>query len=122
MSPADLLAYLIGWHEQVLSWLAFADAGRAPDFPANGYRWNQLGELAQNFYDRHRSLPFGERTQRLIQLQSTVLQEVTARSEADLYGTGWYGKWTKGRMIQRNTASPYDNARARLRRWLKTQS
>lgn len=26
-----------------------------------------------------------------------------------------------GRMIQFNTASPYENARGRLRKWLKTQ-
>ncbi|EQB9714967.1 ClbS/DfsB family four-helix bundle protein, partial [Yersinia enterocolitica] len=30
-------------------------------------------------------------------------------------------KWTMGRMIQFNTASPYANARGRLRKWLKTK-
>ncbi|MFE3838233.1 ClbS/DfsB family four-helix bundle protein [Pseudogemmobacter sonorensis] len=31
----------------------------------------------------------------------------------------WYGKWTKGRMIQFNSTSPYANARGRIRKWLR---
>ncbi|MNK06664.1 hypothetical protein D3C87_245630 [compost metagenome] len=37
----------------------------------------------------------------------------------ELYETTWYEKWTMGRMIQFNTASPYNNARGRIRKWKK---
>ena len=47
---------------------------------------------------------------------------IEARSNDDLYGRPWYEKWTMGRMIQFNTASPYANARGRVRKWLKTKS
>lgn len=50
MSPADLVAYLIGWNELVLSWHEQRARGIEPDFPAPGYAWNDLGSLAQQFY------------------------------------------------------------------------
>ncbi|WP_263118825.1 ClbS/DfsB family four-helix bundle protein [Cellulomonas sp. RIT-PI-Y] len=50
MSPSDLVAYLIGWFEQVLSWHEDRGAGNEPDFPATGYAWNELGALAEEFY------------------------------------------------------------------------
>nr|WP_275967472.1 ClbS/DfsB family four-helix bundle protein [Aureimonas sp. SA4125] len=49
-----------------------------------------------------------------------LIATITARSDEELYGSAWYAKWTKGRMIQFNTSSAYANARARLRVWLKT--
>lgn len=37
----------------------------------------------------------------------------------ELYGANWYEKYTAGRMIQFNTASPYKNARSGIRAWLR---
>ena len=48
------------------------------------------------------------------------MSSIETRSNNDLYGRLWYGKWTMGRMIQFNTSSPYTHARGRLRKWLKT--
>jgi len=41
---------------------------------------------------------------------------IQSRDNADLYECPWYEHWTIGRMIQFNTASPYDNARGRLQK------
>ncbi|HIE6756534.1 TPA: colibactin self-protection protein ClbS, partial [Escherichia coli] len=40
-------------------------------------------------------------------------------SNDELYGKPWYNKWTRGRMIQFNTASPYKNASGRLNKLQK---
>lgn len=50
MSAADLLAYLLGWQALVLKWHRLEREGLPIDFPDTGYRWNQLGLLAQKFY------------------------------------------------------------------------
>jgi hypothetical protein len=41
------------------------------------------------------------------------------KTNIQLYGVTWYEKWTLGRMIQFNTASPYQNAVGRIRKWKK---
>lgn len=121
MSPADLVAYLIGWNELVLKWLDRDDRGEAVDFPETGFKWNELGPLAQKFYADHDALDWPERLERLRTVKEQLVSTISNRSDDELYGKGWYGKWTKGRMIQFNTASPYANARARIRKWLKAQ-
>src|SRR5690606_18249190 len=50
MSVHDLVAYLVGWNELVLKWHAAMRAGVPVDFPETGYKWNDLGRLAEKFY------------------------------------------------------------------------
>ncbi|TNM65522.1 ClbS/DfsB family four-helix bundle protein [Aliirhizobium smilacinae] len=121
MSPADLVAYLIGWNELVLKWLDRDDRGGKVDSPETGFKWNELGLLAEKFYADYDALDWPERLERLGAVKELLVSTISARSNDELYGKGWYGKWTKGRMIQFNTSSPYANARARIRKWLKAQ-
>lgn len=121
MSPADLVAYLLGWNELVLKWLGRDDRGAAVDFPETGFRWNDLGPLAQKFYTDYQSLEWQDLLARLTAANARLVATISERRQDELYGRPWYGKWTKGRMIQFNTSSPYANARGRIRRWLKDQ-
>ena len=122
MSPADLVAYLVGWNELVLKWLDQADRGAAVDFPETDFKWNELGLLAQKFYADYQSLSYQDLLDRLAAAKESLIKTISARSDEELYGVAWYGKWTKGRMIQFNTSSPYANARGRIRKWLRSQS
>ncbi|SDG66885.1 MULTISPECIES: ClbS/DfsB family four-helix bundle protein [unclassified Duganella] len=119
MSPADLVAYLLGWNTLVLSWLERDDRGLPVDFPETGFKWNALGRLAQKFYDDYRELSYSQLLEALIDVKGRLVDSIASRTDAELYGCPWYGKWSKGRMIQLNTASPYANARGRIRKWLK---
>lgn len=122
MSVSNLVAYLVGWNELVLKWLEKDAAGEEIDFPESGYKWNELGKLAQKFYVDYEGLNYPHLLERLQQAKSLIVMMLEATDDDALYGVPWYGKWTKGRMIQFNTSSPYDNARKRLRAWAKEQS
>ena len=115
ISPADLVAYLIGWNELVLKWLDRDDRGEAVDFPETGFKWNQLGLLAEKFYADYRALAWPELLARLAAAKAQLIDTISRRTEDELYGKAWYGKYSKGRMIQYNTSSPYTNARGRIR-------
>lgn len=119
MSVADLVAYLIGWNELVLKWCDGMARGVPVAFPETGYKWNELGRLAQKFQADHAGATFPELLQRLEEVHRQILDLVEGQSDASLYGSSWYERYTQGRMIQLNTASPYANARARLRKWKK---
>ncbi len=119
MSVADLVSYLIGWNELVLQWLADDDVGKEVEFPAEGFAWNELGALAQKFYRDYAGLSYEEKRARLDACEAQILLELKRRSDEELYGAIWYRKYTKGKMIQFNTSSPYTNARGRIRKWLR---
>lgn len=119
MSVANLVAYLVGWNELVLTWLERDASGQPIDFPDTGFKWNELGRLAQRFYQDYEAVPYPELLERFQAANRSLLAAVASRDDAELYGRAWYRQWTMGRMIQFNSASPYANARARLRRWLK---
>ncbi|MFV0333361.1 MAG: ClbS/DfsB family four-helix bundle protein [Tropicimonas sp.] len=122
MSPADLVAYLLGWNELVLRWLDRDDHGETVEFPETGFKWNQLGLLAQKFYADYQHLDWHELLTRLAATNLRLVETISPRTNDELYGRSWYGKWTKGRMVQFNTSSPYANARVRIRKWLKVIS
>ena len=119
MSPNNLVSYLIGWNELVLKWLEQDANGVAIDFPEAGYKWNELGALAQKFYADLSGRTFDENRARLATVKDRLVAQISNATDDDLYGSPWHGKWTKGRMIQFNSSSPYENARGRVRRWLR---
>ncbi len=122
ISPADLVAYLIGWNRQVLTWLRRRSDGLPDEFPAAGVKWNELGILAQRFYAEYRDESWTSLRAQLVDAKNDIVAVVESSTDDDLYGAPWYGKWPLGRMISLNTSSPYTNARKRLRSWLKARS
>ena len=120
MSVKDLVAYLTGWNELVLKWLAKDSAGEPVDFPETGFKWNELGRLAQKFYSDYDALPYDTLLSRLQFAKEKIVRQISERTDEELYGALWYAKWTMGRMIQFNTSSPYLNACGRLRKWQKS--
>lgn len=119
MSIRDLVAYLNGWGQLVLKWNAKKEHNEPVDFPETGYKWNELGKLAQKFYSDYGDERYPALLEKLDHTVKAILELVERKSNEELYGVPWYEKWTLGRMIQFNTASPYVNARGRIRKWKK---
>ena len=116
MSVHNLVAYLIGWGELLLKWIEQAELGAKVDFPETGYQWNELGLLAQKFYKDYEQLSFAVCLIRLEETVEKILTLIESKNNQELYEIPWYGKYPMGRMIQLNTASPFKNARGRLRK------
>ena len=87
--------------------MAFIKAGRASDLPETGYRWNQLGLLAQKFYIDYANLDYEVLLSALADAKIQIVDRLDARSNTQLYGSPWYGKPPLRQMIQLNTAAPY---------------
>lgn len=121
MSPADLVAYLVGWGLLVVKWCDLKAKGEPVDFPETGYQWNELGRLAQKFYADHAHQDYRAMLLQLADVHARLMSLVESNSDEALYGAPWYEKYTLGRMIQLNTSSPNANARARIRKWKKMQ-
>lgn len=122
MSVCNLVAYLLGWNKLVIKWITYDEEGKPVDFPETGYKWNQLGLLAQKFYRDYSDLDLCSLRNQLQDAKNEIVESINKRTDDDLYGKTWNGKWTMGRMISFNTSSPYSNACGRLRKWAKEKN
>ncbi len=121
MSIHNLLSYLVGWGQLVLSWHKKKQLGNTVSFPEEGYKWNQLGALAQKFYNDYSHLNFTELIGLFNSTNHDILKLIDETTNDELYAVAWYQQWTLGRMIQLNTSSPYQNALIRIKRWKKNK-
>lgn len=87
MSVHNLVAYLLGWNRLVVKWITNDAKGLPVDFPERGYKWNQLGLLAQKFYSDYSALSYGELVEELQCAKSEIAQLIDARTDEVLYGT-----------------------------------
>lgn len=121
MSICNLVAYLIGWGNLVLKWHHKKQQNELVVFPEEGYKWNQLGSLAQKFYTDYAHLEYKHLLKKLDQTYKKINELTHQNSNEQLYEVLWYNKHTLGRMIQLNTSSAYKNACIRIRKWKKQQ-
>jgi hypothetical protein len=124
ISPCDLIAYQIGWGQMLLSWDDHETRGKAVEMPAPGFKWNQLGLLASSFYREQHGQTLKELLAQFAKLVDKIRIFIESNSEDMLFGIGkrhWAGqKWPLAKWIQVNTIAPYGSARAKLRKWKKS--
>jgi hypothetical protein len=124
ISPCDLIAYQIGWGYLLLSWDELESRGKAVEMPAPGYKWNQLGLLANSFYGEQHEQTLKQLLDQFDELAEKIRLFIESKSEDTLFGIGkrrWAGqKWPIAKWIQVNTVAPYGSARTKLRRWKKS--
>lgn len=121
ISIKDLVAYLIGWGRLVLKWNDRKNRRLEVGFPETGFKWNELGDLAQKFYKDYQNDDFNTLCATLDKTINEIIRLIESKTNKELYESAWYDKWTLGRMIQLNTSSPFKNAKDRIRKWKKTK-
>ncbi len=123
-SPCDLVAYQIGWGRLLLSWEQREQQGLPTEMPAPGYKWNQLGLLADSFYKAHASQPLEQllaNFQALVRELEAFIGNCSHNTLFEIGQRHWAGpRWPLVKWIQVNTIAPYNSARTRLRRWKKS--
>ena len=81
MSVNNLVSYLIGWNELVLKWLDQDAKGKDIEFPEVGYKWNELGALAQKFYEDYSAHSFEENRSKLASIKDQLVSEISKRTD-----------------------------------------
>ena len=119
ISVSDTLAYLIGWGDLVLGWYQKTSAGETVNFPATGYKWNELGSLAESFHLQYKDWLYDDLIAKFKDTVNQLLLLIDSLTDEELHGHVWYEKYTLGRMIQFNTSSPMKNMRTKVRRFKK---
>lgn len=124
-TPAQMLAYQLGWLNLVMGWDSEEKSGGTPQMPAPGYKWNQLGELYRNFYRTYEHLSLTQLRKQLGQKEEEWLVWIDSLTEQELFVQGarqWTGdkpNWPMARWIHINSAAPFQTFRVKIRKWKK---
>lgn len=121
-SIKDVIAHRAHWIDLFLGWYADGLAGRTVHFPAEGYKWSDLGRYNADLRARQSGMDWPAALAMLRNRHNRLLAFLRARSEAEMYGgpmRGANNAWTPGRWAEAAGPSHYRSAskyvRARLR-------
>lgn len=124
-TPAEIIAYQIGWLGLVMGWDRDEKAGREVHMPKEGFKWNRLGEMYQSFYEECKPYTLGQLRQQFANLEQEFQDWIDTLSDEELFTQGvrqWTGDndtWAMVRWIKINTISPFTNFRTKIRKWKK---
>ena len=127
-TPAENLAYQVGWTTLVLKWEEDEKKGIDVKTPSDKFKWNQLGELYQCFTDTyaHKSLyELKEQLTENVKKFYLMIDELTDEELFKPHMRKWADEATKTatwevyKFIHVNTVAPFGTFRTKIRKWKK---
>ncbi len=127
-TPSENLSYQIGWTILLLEWERAEAAGRKAVTPAEGFKWNRLGDLYQEFYRKYGSLSIKQQRTKLRENIRILCDWIESLSEQELFEPHqreWADSatskavWPVYKFIHVNTVAPFTNFRTKIRKWKK---
>ena len=127
-TPAENLAYQVGWTSLVLKWEKDERKGLRVKTPSDEFKWNQLGELYQWFTDTHAHLSLQELKFILNENINCIYAMIDSLSEEELFKPHmrkWADEATKTavwevyKFIHVNMVAPFGSFRTKIRKWKK---
>ena len=127
-TPAENLAYNVGWTMLVLKWEEDERNGLPVKTPSDEFKWNQLGGLYQWFTDTYAPLSLTELKNMLNENVTALYAMIDSMSEDELFQPHmrkWADDATKTavwevyKFIHVNTVAPFGTFRTKIRKWKK---
>ena len=127
-TPAENLAYQVGWTTLVLKWEKDERRGLQVKTPSDEFKWNQLGELYQWFTDTYAYLSLQELKFKLNENINSIYVMIDSLSDEELFKPHmrkWADDATKTavwevyKFIHVNTVAPFKTFRNKIRKWKK---
>ncbi|WP_394523464.1 ClbS/DfsB family four-helix bundle protein [Lacrimispora sp. JR3] len=125
-SPAQMIAYQLGWMNLLLGWDRDELAGKEVVTPALNYKWNKLGGLYENFYKQYEACTLSELKSLYRECVAELILWLDSFSDEDLFGQDvrkWASstpsKWPIWKWIHINTVAPFQTFRSKIRKWKK---
>ena len=127
-TPAENLAYQVGWTTLLLKWEKDERNGMLVKTPSDKFKWNQLGELYKWFTDTYGKLSLEELKARLEENINSIYKMIDSMSADELFNPHmrkWADEATKTatwevyKFIHVNTVAPFGTFRTKIRKWKK---
>ena len=128
-TPYENLAYQLGWMGLIQEWERLELAGRVPEMPAPGIKWNKLGELHKMFYSSYSSCSmqelkrlFTERVKDLCIWLEAFDDEALFRPGGRKWSQSTNSNWPVWKWVHINTVAPFKTFRSKIRKWKRLRS
>lgn len=127
-TPAENLAYQVGWTSLVLKWEEDEKNGLEVKTPLEGFKWNKLGDLYQYFTQTYAHLSLKELKEKLKNNIESIYDMIDSLSDEELFNPHmrrWADDATKTavwevyKFIHINTVAPFNTFRTKIRKWKK---
>ena len=127
-TPAENLAYQVGWTTLVLKWESDERNDLHVKTPSDDFKWNQLGELYQWFTDTYGYLSLQELKDMLKENINSIYEMIDSLSDEELFEPHmrkWADEATKTavwevyKFIHINTVAPFGTFRTKIKKWKK---
>lgn len=125
-TPREMIAYQLGWMGLIRGWDSAESEGKEVVTPAPGYKWNQMGELYQGFYETYGNASLSQLRQMFDETVSSFLLWLEDFSDEELFQPGgrkWAqstpSNWPVWKWVHINTAAPFASFRSKIRKWKK---
>lgn len=128
-TPAENLAYQVGWTSLVLKWEEDEKNGLDVKTPSDQFKWNQLGNLYQWFTDTYAHQSLKELKEQLSQNIGDIYIMIDELTDEELFkphmrkwadGATKTAIWEVYKFIHVNTVAPFGTFRTKIRKWKKT--
>ena len=127
-TPAENLAYQVGWTTLVLKWEEDEKKGIEVKTPSDKFKWNQLSDLYQWFTEIYAPKSLKELKNQLTENIENLCLMIDELTEEELFKPHmrkWADEATKTatwevyKFIHVNTVAPFGTFRTRIRKWKK---
>ena len=123
-TPSQMIAYQLGWMNLIQTWESNEQKGIAQVMPKEGYKWNTMGGLYEEFYKDYSEYTINELIDTFNKSVDDIIKLVDSYTEDELFEQGkrkWSSStpanWPIYKWITINTASPFKTFRSKIRKW-----
>lgn len=127
-TPAENLAYQVGWTTLLLKWKQDEKKGLIVKTPSDKFKWNELGKLYDWFNDNYARLSLKELKEILDNNINCIYEMIDSLSEDELFKPHmkkWAddvtktAAWEVYKFIHVNTVALFTIFRTKIRKWKK---
>lgn len=127
-TPAENLAYQVGWTTLILKWEEDEKKGLEVRTPSDNFKWNELGKLYKFFTDEYAHLSIKKLKSKLTDNVNDICKMIVSLSYEELFSPNmrkWAddatktAEWEVYKFIHINTVAPFKSFRTKIRKWKK---
>lgn len=125
-SPSQMIAYQLGWMNLLQTWESNEQKGIAQVLPKEGYKWNQMGLLYEEFYKQYSKYSLEDLKTMFNENVEKIISQIENYKDDELFESGkrkWASStpsnWAIWKWITINTCSPFKTFRGKIRKWKK---
>jgi hypothetical protein len=125
-TPGEMIAYQLGWMGLLQAWDRDELAGKPAALPAPGLKWNQMGELYQQFYARYAPYSLKQLRELFVKEVAGFIRWFKGFSDDEVFKSGgrkWASStasaWPIWKWVHINTVAPFKTFRSKIRKWKK---